>query len=324
MNETKPCDICSNTINNVIHSAPERAFRMGGEFFYQECTACGYLELLNVPENLGDYYPPNYYSFKKQSGLKDWLKAERGRYFTGTKTPLGFFLSRIFGEPPVCGWIRPLAVKPGAKFLDVGCGSGIALRDLKYSHFSKVAGIDPFLDNDLQFGRVKIQKKSIDEVDEKFDVILLNHSYEHMPQQRHVLNQLAKIVAPNGSVLIRMPIIGYSWKTYQTLWYGIDTPRHLFVHSIKSFKLLIEKTGVFEIASTVFDSHHLHILCSEQNQKGISLNDANSYAVDEKKSIFTKAEISAAKALTKELNQREESDQALFYLKLKPNVRSLT
>jgi hypothetical protein len=38
------------------------------EFAYWECSVCGCLQIVNVPENLGDYYDGSYYSFS-QMGL---------------------------------------------------------------------------------------------------------------------------------------------------------------------------------------------------------------------------------------------------------------
>ena len=37
------------------------------EFPYFECTDCGCVSLVEIPENLGEYYKNGYYSLQKQS-----------------------------------------------------------------------------------------------------------------------------------------------------------------------------------------------------------------------------------------------------------------
>jgi hypothetical protein len=55
---------------------------------------------------------------------------------------------------------------------------------LRYCGFTDSTGIDPYAPEHLASG-VKILRKTLEElgVDDKFDVIIFNHSLEHVPDQ---------------------------------------------------------------------------------------------------------------------------------------------
>lgn len=54
--------------------------------------------------------------------------------------------------------------------------------------------------------------------------------------------------------MIRIPVSdGKAWEIYGTHWVQLDAPRHFFIHSVKSMKLLAEQT-VFKVSTIIFDS----------------------------------------------------------------------
>src|SRR5262245_13065920 len=57
------CRICAGDLSTV-HSAREMMLGLRDQFHYGECDGCGSLQLLNVPEDLGRYYPADYYSLQ--------------------------------------------------------------------------------------------------------------------------------------------------------------------------------------------------------------------------------------------------------------------
>ena len=64
---TKVCRICGNTEKNLIHKAQEMMFGTRDEFDYLECSACGTLQIVEIPD-LSCYYPRDYYSFVSEEG----------------------------------------------------------------------------------------------------------------------------------------------------------------------------------------------------------------------------------------------------------------
>jgi 2-polyprenyl-3-methyl-5-hydroxy-6-metoxy-1,4-benzoquinol methylase len=68
------------------------------------------------------------------------------------------------------------------EFLDVGCGGGALLDRLARVGFNKLSGADPFIaaDAETPLG-VPLMKRYLSEVTGEFDLIMFNHSLEHVP-----------------------------------------------------------------------------------------------------------------------------------------------
>jgi hypothetical protein len=58
----RACAICGNDADNRIFTAREMMFGLRESFDYLECSKCGCLQQLDVPEDLSRLYD-NYYSF---------------------------------------------------------------------------------------------------------------------------------------------------------------------------------------------------------------------------------------------------------------------
>jgi SAM-dependent methyltransferase len=286
----------------------------GEVFHYSECSNCGFLELTDPPQNFAKYYASNYYSHKPQGKLKSYLKGLRAAERYGRSSLLSKLLVKRFGYPPVLNWLQRVNAKADWRLLDVGCGEGIALRDLERCGFKALDGVDPFMAKDRDFGNVKLRKKSLFDVADTYDFIILNHSFEHMADQEAALAHLDKILAPDGWLLIRIPVVGNAWKTYGPNWYGIDAPRHLSIHTPKSFGLLTERSP-FTTAFVDFDTDEWHYLISQQYSRGVALLSEKSYACNPADCMFTPADIDRAKLDAKRANEERQGDQASFYLR---------
>ena len=61
--------------------------------------------------------------------------------------------------------------------------------------FKDLMGVDPYMEGDVIDGNVKILKKTIHELpdDQKFDLIMSNHSFEHISDQLKTLSKISKI-----------------------------------------------------------------------------------------------------------------------------------
>jgi SAM-dependent methyltransferase len=241
----------------------------------------------------------------------------------GEKTVLGRLFFKIYAVPELptgynfVDWARRAKLRISDEILDVGCGLGQTLLLMYHEGFSNLMGIDPFIDEDILYPNgVRILKKKLSEMGTQFDFIMLNHSFEHMPDPLDTLMCLRRILRPSRLVLLRMPVVpSYTWQEYTTHWMGLDPPRHLFVHSIKSLELLAEKAG-FRIEEIVFEAEALLFLGSEQIAKGIPmLDDRSIFKTGLENSIFSHKDILRYQEETKQACARGEGDLAAFYLR---------
>lgn len=306
------CRICNSSKDHKKYIAQEKMFGTGDDFEYFQCNNCGCLQISEIPINIESYYPQNYYSFNKKrySRIKEFLKASRTRQSFGFSSLLGNILLKVFDTPI---WTQPIAkLKPTLEtsILDIGCGDGKLLLELQKAGFKNLTGIDPFLktENIIQ-KHLKLLKSNTYDLDGKYDIIMLNHVLEHIPNQHKTLKEISNLLSPNGVLLIRIPIAGtYAWNKFKTDWVQLDTPRHFYLHTLNSFSLLASKNN-FKITDYYFDSTEFQFVGSLAYQKNISLEEQN------EKLPFSKSKIKEFKLKAAKLNSNENGDQAVFYLK---------
>jgi SAM-dependent methyltransferase len=309
------CKICLNVAGNTTHTAREMMFGTRDEFKYIECAKCGCLFIKDIPEDLSQYYTSGYYSMnlKRIDLLKFYFGALILR-FCLPFSQLRAILSRLYNISKF-EWLLDYSFKKNLRILDVGCGVGKLLLILRHLGFSQLTGVDPFITQDTFYRNgVSILKKELVDLKGQFDFIMLHHSFEHLPDPFSALQELNRLLCPGGIVLIRMPVSQtYAWKRYGTKWAQMDAPRHLFLYSVESFKILADKTG-FKIDKLRFDSSAFQIWGSEQSAKNIALMEKLSYKVSPKKSIFSNKDIRGFGNHARQLNDNKNGDQACFYL----------
>lgn len=310
------CNICGNTENNSFYVVREMQFGTRDEFNYCQCSNCLCLQIIDPPKNLSDYYPENYFSFQKEKSslLKENLNTQRDKYVFGQKNLIGKILYKIYGAPTYSHWLKNLNINFNSKILDVGCGRGSLLYRMGNAGFKNAAGIDPFINKSIEYKNgIKIYKKSLFELEEKNDLIMMHHSLEHLPEQNKTFEKLRELVNKNGSLLIRIPICSSkAWEKFRENWFALEAPRHFFVHSEKSINLIANKFG-FKFKKITYDSRSIQFWASIQYQKDIPLMAENSYFINPKKSIFTKDEIIEFENETKRLNKFGGADQSVLY-----------
>jgi 2-polyprenyl-3-methyl-5-hydroxy-6-metoxy-1,4-benzoquinol methylase len=314
------CRICGNKVNNKNYVAKEMYFGTRDEFDYVECDNCGNLQIKEYPENIANYYPDNYGSFSllntnRPNKFIGYLREQRLKYAIGEKyTPIGFFINLVtksgFEQK-----LLPADITTTSSILDIGSGIGGLLINLRNKGFKDITGIDIFIKDDIVYDKnLKILKKGLDDIEEQYDFIMLNHSFEHMPNQHKVLQQLYRIIKPGKMIMIRIPVkTEYIWKRYGVKWGSLDAPRHFYLHTLKSMDILAQKNN-FKIEKVIFDSGIFQFYSSEQYLKNIPLRSENSYYVSHSKSIFNKKDIKKFTVLTRELNKTQQGDCACFYL----------
>ncbi len=314
------CQICGNRRDNRLFYPREMMFGRDERFEYVECADCGCLQLAQIPQNLGDYYPAQYYSYRqpKQKQLAPFLvrlRALRTRAFLGDGGPVGRVLARLSRRPGHFEWFSRGRVGLASRILDVGCGSGGLLLKLQREGFSNLLGADVFIERDLDYGNgVRILKRPIAALEGEFDFVMLHHSFEHMPDSLGTLRELRRIVAAGGTLLLRIPVSdSFSRRKYGLNWMAWDAPRHLFLHTVRSLHLAAAASG-FEVKEVTYDSSRSQFVGSELYLRGITFQEQNPYHAGKPKAAFSAEEWEEFERAARRLNAMRDGDTACFYL----------
>jgi len=309
------CRVCGNTHDNKVHIFRERYLGLGDPFEYIECGACKSLSIVDVPEDLWRYYPETYYSYtgRPYSRFLGLVKGLRDRHYLGKRSNPGKLTSSLLPAPKYIEWLVNLDLPLGSSILDVGCGAGTLVVNLKDAGYQS-SGIDPYISKPIRYANgAEILKQSLEETTGSYDCIMLHHSLEHMASPHEVFVHINRLLKPNGRLLIRLPITGtYAWKTYGENWFQLDAPRHFVLFTESALCTLAGKYK-FPIRKIVYDSIASQFWGSEQYARGIAHISRTSYAIRPDNSIFSPQELQAFTELTNELNLNNNGDQASFY-----------
>lgn len=318
---TDSCRICGNTENNTRHTAREMMFGTREEFDYLECASCGTVQIIEIP-NLAAHYPPNYYSFSAKSPAErsflHKLSARLiGKHFLSDSSVLGKVIAKLrpgFANNFLPSLRHPLVgLRSDLRILDFGCGAGYLLTTLHHFGMKDLTGADAFIEKDIKYPTgVNIYKKRLDELEAGYDVVMLHHAFEHVPDPRETLTGIKRILTDDGTCIIRIPVVNFAWEKYGADWVQLDPPRHLFLYTERSMKLIAEECG-FDVADVVYDSSAFQFWGSEQYKKDVPLTKPGTNG--EQQNIFSIELVSIWEAEAQKLNKEKRGDAAAFYLK---------
>ena len=315
------CKVCFADGTHKEFLVVERLLGLGHEFRYMQCGACRCLQIIQAPQNLHIYYPGGYYSLH----MKKWSFPFAQRLLTSRNMAAMSIGGGILGR--LLNTIKKSSVLPQAfvtymsgrefstktRILDVGCGDGTFLKHLSGIGFKSLLGIDPILERSSEpTDGLRLSQQELSETDGEWDVIVFNHSFEHMEQPETVLKNVQRLLAPDGVCMIRIPVVPcYAWSRYRSNWVQLDAPRHLFIHSEQSMAVLAHRTHL-KIEEVIYDSGAYQILGSERYQSAANGNAKKTRGLL-KAFAGTHGRCRAAK-IARRLNRRGLGDQAAFFL----------
>lgn len=313
------CRVCQGRSVLGRHSVREMMYGTREAFAYFQCADCLCLQIEQIPNDLARHYGQGYYSYRRAARPAHWLKRWAGhwrnRWAVFGGSALGAALYRRSPSIELRS-LRPLALQPGTRVLDVGCGSGHLVFALGDLGLRQVTGIDPFVPQDIAFDNgVRVLRQGIEALQGAWDVVMFHHSFEHVPDPRATLAHAARLLVPGGQCLLRVPTVtSHAWRHYGVNWVQLDAPRHLHLFAHESIRRLAADCG-FELEAIVHDSYALQFWGSEQYAAGVALNDERSHARHPQASPFTAAQIAEFERRSVELNRQQQGDQAAFYLR---------
>lgn len=314
------CRVCGGVDGNTIYLARERMYGLGDEFEYLRCGTCGCQQIVTIPANLEKYYPADYYSYAPtpMRGLRRAVTVLRNRsYFGGWKAAgPGKLVAAALPNPALASVARLKPVRD-ARILDVGCGWGELLMELRSVGFTRLSGIDPYTSAEpVHADGLTIRKLSLEELaGEAFDVIMMHHVFEHLPDPIGTLRTVAGLLADDGVCIIRTPV-AHSWASrhYGPLWMQHDAPRHLFLHTDESIRRAAARAQL-AIADIVYDSSEAQIWGSELYKRDVSLLSVPRRIYGNPLRRLLSPTLLRYRAAARRLNREQQGDQAAFYLR---------
>jgi SAM-dependent methyltransferase len=323
-----PCRVCGE-VSGGYHVAKEMMLGLRDEFDYFECANCGCLQIINPPEDMSPYYPPEYYSFAPLAPppplprrfFRRWVFSRRNR-------------AQIFGDTGFWNWVAahrprpdfakfqamlaPTAVRSfDARIADVGCGSGELLRRMAAAGFSSLTGIDPYLPTNIELSPgLTILAQPLDALShERFDLIMFHHSLEHISAQVETLTNAARLLATEGVCLVRLPLAGSDpWQIYGTNWIELDAPRHFCLHTVRSFESAARQAGL-EVYQRCYETNGFAYWGSEFYLRGLPFYDRERRSMRAPSSVFAPEEIQQFETKARSANARNAGSSAAFYLR---------
>lgn len=283
------CPVCNSKFINPLLTVKDHTVSKE-DFVIWQCNNCTlrFTQDAPVESAIGKYYKsPDYISHTNtEKGLLNKIY-QRVRNYTLKKKSKLIISSTI----------------PQGKLLDVGCGIGGFLNEMKKEGWT-VTGLEPDeearilakkLYNLIVFEPSGISSLSIN----SFDAITLWHVLEHVHDLHGYVDQLKELLKSNGKLFIAVPnYLSLDADIYRLKWAAYDVPRHLYHFTPKAMNVLMEKHSLTVRAKKAmpFDSFYISLLSSKYKNghtkwlsafiSGLRSNARAAYDVDKCSSII--------------------------------------
>jgi SAM-dependent methyltransferase len=304
------CNICGGPTTSI--EVKEQMMGLKEKFTYNQCSVCGHTHLEPVPADMGKYYDTKeYYSFKTNHSFA--ASGEKNIKLTLKKIllRLGAKKSFLFSSA-LKAVLSVKGISQQSNILDYGCGAGQFVEELNSLGFIHTKGYDPFLPQDVSNnGELYLTSNLAALKIKQWDIITLNHVFEHLQDPVPVLQNLRGLLQEKGKLILRFPIIdSFAFEKYRENWVQLDAPLHLNLFTRKSIRTAVEKAGGFGIVSMYDDSFHFQFTGSELYLKDLSLNPEN----NNRKKRFLSLSTYRYHFLAKKLNKQNKGDQMTIIL----------
>jgi len=315
------CRICGNNEGNRRWPTREMMFGTREPFDYLECGFCGCVQIAAIPDRIDAYYPNGYFAYQPQhrlarNRLRAFIDTRRVAYRLDGHGSIGALAERFAKPLAYLEWVRRCGTRRHHPILDVGCGAGRLLLKMRLAGFSDCTGIDPFLAGDIHYPNgVVIRRAQVADLDPEYAgcyaLIMLHHSFEHVPDPGSTLSALARLLAPTGTLLVRIPVADCTaWERYRGNWVQLDPPRHLHLHTRASMELLAARAGL-TVREVICDSTAFQFTGSEGYAQDVPLIQQRRCS----RRMARKERRALAREVA-DLNASGRGDQAAFYLQL--------
>lgn len=228
------CVLCDLDECKVLFKSKDLYYHLSDYFFsLVQCNHCGLIYVNPRPskEEINMFYPEH--------------------YFNSVLSPVTRVINIFFKYRSNRMQSVKIFKKQG-RLLDLGCGGGDFLSEMKKSGF-EVYGIDSS-SHACKLAQEKIGENVLNSTleeyhfpDNYFDVVTLWHVYEHLPNPNKVLEEIYRILKKDGILILEIPNINsLSFKLFRKYCFHLEIPRHLYHWSSKTIKEILNRNK-FEV-----------------------------------------------------------------------------
>ena len=261
------CPMCGTVGETLYAALHDRLFGAPGEWRMARCPnpECGllWLDPMPLPEEVGKAYR-SYYTHETVPPSTGWkrlafawsregyLSMRHGYPLQGPSLPkrtLGA-LAALWPEfrEYLDHRVMHLRARPGARLLDVGCGSGRFIRLMQEIGW-RAEGLD-FDPGAVEAARrqgLTVWQGALEAqgfAAGSFEAVTMSHLIEHVPDPAGLLRECHRILAPGGQLTIATPNAA-SWghARFRESWRGLEPPRHLHVFTPRPLRAALERAG---------------------------------------------------------------------------------
>ncbi len=256
--EPAVCPVCGPAPSQVSFHAIDRLHGFEGKYAYHRCSGCGLL-FMNPrvrPDAAMHVYPASYAPHAGSPLGSDPMSLTKRalRWLRGTGIP---------------GPVKE-SLGPTSRVLDVGCGAGEFLSQVKLETGCAVDGLDlseaaakrasEVLGVDVFCGTLADAPWPPG----SFDLITAWWSLEHMPDPQKALENIRELLKPGAYCLVAVPNSeSLMARLFKDRWYHLDCPRHYHLWTPGSLERLMARANL-EHVTTTFDKSPWGLLGSLQ------------------------------------------------------------
>lgn len=136
------------------------------------------------------------------------------------------------------------------RLLDIGCGFGFLLAQARSAGW-EVEGIE-LSASCRQYAHERfglVLREALEQCSGLFDVIVLNHSLEHFANPLQVLQSCKKLLAPDGTLVIKVPnFSSFSSSALRQGWGWLSPPAHLYQFTPETLGKIVEAAGFSRVS----------------------------------------------------------------------------
>ncbi|MFQ3661993.1 MAG: class I SAM-dependent methyltransferase [Chloroflexaceae bacterium] len=232
---TITCNLCGSLDQRLLCTGYDRNNSQNRRTYsLQQCPGCGLVYLSprpDTPEELAEIYPPTYDSYM------------------GERQRLLLWMRRIAWRPE----LREILARttPDSAILELGSATGEFLAELRRRGRSHLLGLELSAEAariardryglDVRAG----QLEDVSLPSNSFDLVLLRHVLEHLPDPRETLTRIAHLLRPGGYCIFTIPNIdSHTARIFGQDWYGYDVPRHFYLFPRHTLQTLLNVAGL--------------------------------------------------------------------------------